>query len=421
MSKSSLLPVLALGLLGLQCQRDDAPPVSYNAPAVSPELDEHADTEEPDGTVHLPEDTHDLVGIKLAQVKTEETRSVLEAMGKVLAPRPQKAIVGHAFSARVAKVHVKLGDWVKKEQPLVTLDSHEVGVAKTDFFKAIADLELAKLNLEREQRLVEGGIGVKKNLVAAEAQHAIAEANHEAAEKRLHVLGFTEEQVKEITGTHQIHPSITLYAPIDGKVVTIEAVLGALIDETTEIMTIIDPTLLWIDAEAYERDIAKVAVGQDVEITVPAYPGETFHGQLVYIGDVVDEETRTITVRAEVKNDDFRLKPGMFADVTIIVERNPQTVVVPDHAVLDEGRQSIVFIKHDDAFVRREVVAGPVHGTNCQIVSGLSAGEIVVIEGNHLLKSKLHEHLLQHGHQHGHQHGQRQGHGRQLRQRRRGQ
>jgi len=393
MSKSSLFLVLPLAMFVPSCQRHQAPDVTREAPVHS-----HSDAAE--NAVHLPKASHNLVGIKLAKVESQKTRSVLEAMGKVLTPRPQKAIVGHAFSARVAEVHVKLGDWVKKGQALVTLESHEVGVAKTDFFKAIADLELARLNFEREKRLLEDGIGLKKNFVAAEAQYKIAQANHEAAEKRLHVLGFTEEQVEEIKNTHQIHPSITLYAPIDGKVVTINAVLGALIDESTEIMTIIDPKLLWVDAEIYERDLAKVKVGQKVEVEVPAFPGETFHGQLIYIGDVVDEQTRTITVRAAVKNEDCRLKPGMFAKVTIVLNGDLQALVVPAEAVLEAGHQQIVFVKHEDSFVRREVETGPRHGQCRKIVGGLAAGEEVVIEGNHLLKCKLEEDLVRHGHHH---------------------
>jgi cobalt-zinc-cadmium efflux system membrane fusion protein len=394
MSKSSLFLVLPLAMLALSCQRHETSDLTR-------EDHVHSESETTDDSVHLTEASYEAMGIQLAAVESQETRSVLKAMGKVLAPRPQTAIVGHAFSARVAKVHIKLGAWVKKGDALVTLVCHEVGVAKSDFFKAIADLELARLNLEREKRLMDGGIGVQKNLIAAEAEHKIAEANHEAAEKRLHVLGFTEEEVKEIRDTHQIHASVTLYAPIDGKVVTIDAVRGAFVDETTEIMTVIDTKLLWVAAEIYEKDLAKVEAGQRVEVVVPAFPHETFHGELTYIGDVVHEETRTITVRAEVKNDDDRLKPGMFADVTIVLEEDLQALVVPEDAVLEEGHRRIVFVKAEDAFVRREVVTGPKNGQCRQIVGGLKAGEEVVVEGNLLLKSEL-QGGLSHGHHHAH-------------------
>jgi cobalt-zinc-cadmium efflux system membrane fusion protein len=383
--------IALLAVISSGCSRDETP-VSIDR--------SHEDAGHPaeKGVVHLTEPSREVAGIQVEQVKPQECRSVLKAMGKVLAPQPQTAIVGHAFAARVAQVHVKIGDWVEKGQALVTLESHEVGAAKSDFFKATADLELAKLNFDREKRLLDSGIGVQKNFVAAEAEHKIAQANWEAAEKRLHVLGFTEEQVKEITETHQINPTITLFAPIVGKVVANDAVLGALVDQSTEIMTITDPRLLWVDAEIYERDIAKVKVGQEVEVTVPAYPGETFHGAVSYIADIVNEETRTITVRAEVGNEDARLKPGMFADVSILLNDGSQALVVPSAAVLEEGRQKIVFVKHDDSFKLREVETGIIQGDYRQILKGLEADEEVVTEGNHLLRSKLKEEILHRAH-----------------------
>jgi cobalt-zinc-cadmium efflux system membrane fusion protein len=321
-------------------------------------------------------------------------------MGKVLAPRPQTAIVSHAFTGRVSKVQVKVGDWVEKGQELVTLESQEVGEARSDFYKAIADLELAKLNLAREERLLEQGIGIKKNYVAAEAAHKIAEANAEAAEKKLHVLGFTEEQVREIAETHQISPTITLFAPIAGRVVASEAVRGALVCESSEILTIIDTRVLWVDAAIYEKDLAKVRIGQQVEIVVPAYPDEVFLGKVSYIGDLVDEETRTITVRAEVANEDARLKPGMFANVRILLNGNQKTLVVPQAAVLQESDRQIVFLEEGDHFVRREIQTGDQDGDYLQVARGLGAGDIVVVQGNHQLRSELLGEALHAAHTH---------------------
>ena len=391
MTKTATYLVAFLALISVQCNKSEIPVSRQKS-------DEHSHSSPAKDVVSLPKVSREIVGIEVEKVKSQQHKSVLKAMGKVLAPQPQTAIVGHAFPARVAEVHVQIGDWVEKGQALVTLESQEVGSAKSEFFKAIADLELAKLNFDREKRLLDSGIGVQKNFVAAEAEYKIAQANHEVAHKRLHVLGFTEEQVKEITDTHQINPAITLYAPIAGKIVANDAVLGALVDQSTEIMTLIDPRLLWVDAEIYERDIAKVKVGQEVEVTVPAYPGETFHGAVSYIADVVNEETRTITVRAEVGNDDSRLKPGMFADVSILLNGGTKALVVPSAAILEEGDQKIVFVTYEDAFVRREIETGVINGDYQQVLKGLEPGEEVVTEGNHLLRSKLKEEVLHQAH-----------------------
>jgi len=304
------------------------------------------------------------------------------------------SIVSHPFPARVAAIHVKLGDWVEQNQALVTLESREVGDAMSEYIKTLASLELARLSLDREQRLRDEGFGVKKNLVAAEVDYKIAQTNSEAAEKALHVLGFAEKQVESIRRTHQINPAITLYAVIPGKVVALKAVQGSFVDQGAEILTISDPKLLWADAEVYEKDIAKVKVGQDVEIAVPAYPGETFRGKTSYVADMVNPETRTITVRSELTNGDSRLKCGMFADLKLILDPAEKLVVVPSAAVLDKGGRKIVFVKEKDEFVRREVEVRPPEGDIQPVVKGLSPGEEVVVQGNHELKSLLERDIL---------------------------
>jgi cobalt-zinc-cadmium efflux system membrane fusion protein len=325
---------------------------------------------------------------------------VLKAMGKVLAPQPQMAIVGYAFPGRIAEIRTSVGQWVEKGQPLIVLESQDVGQAKSDYYKAIASHELAQLNLEREQRLLEGGIGLKKNLLAAEAEHKVAHVDLEAAEKRLHILGFTEKQVEEAACNHETNPTIILNAPITGKVVASEAILGKMVDPATEILRIVDIRSLWVDAEIYERDLAKVKDGQRVEIRVPAYPGETFTGTVTYIGDLVDEETRTITVRTEVANDDRRLKPGMFADVNLLLGGGEPVLIVPAAAVLEEGRRQVVFVKEQNGFRRREVETTILEGDCLQVVKGLAVGDEVVTQGNHQLRSVLERETLEAAHDH---------------------
>lgn len=205
-------------MFAMQCRQSEMP-------VPTPRKQTHSESSRAKDRLRLPDSVCELVGIKVEKVEFRECTSVLKAMGKVLVPQPQTAIVSHAFPARVSEIHIKIGDWVEKGQAVVTLESHEVGDAKSEFYKALADLELAKLNLAREERLLQNGIGIKKNHVAAEAAHKVAQLNAEAAEKTLHVLGFTEEHVKEIADTHQINPTITLFSPIAGKVVVSETVL----------------------------------------------------------------------------------------------------------------------------------------------------------------------------------------------------
>jgi cobalt-zinc-cadmium efflux system membrane fusion protein len=127
---------------------------------------------------------------------------------------------------------------------------------------------------------------------------------------------------------------------------------------------------------------------------VPAYPAEAFRGRLGYIGDILNPETRTITVRTEVKNTGFKLKPGMFADVTIFLNGAQKVLAVPVEAILDDRNEKLVFVKADGQYIPRIVEVGAEYNGYCAILSGLQEGDQVVTKGNYLLKSKLHEDVL---------------------------
>jgi RND family efflux transporter MFP subunit len=208
------------------------------------------------------------------------------------------------------------------------------------------------------------------------------------------VLGFSEEQIKSISETHQISPIITLYAPISGKIIEHNAILGAMVDQETEILTIMDPSVLCIHADIYERDIAKIRIGQEVEATVLAYPGETFEGKISFISDVLNEETRTITVRSEVRNRDYKLKPGMFADINIFLNHQSDALVIPLQAVLDEGDDHIVFLKVDGKYIPRIIKTGIRNEGFVEVLTGIEEGAEVVTAGNFQLKSKLYDEIL---------------------------
>jgi len=362
--------------------------------------DRRARVWEPTDIIELTEDEQSVIGIETVKAARKPLKSTLPVMGKVLEHPYRKAIVSYAFPARISEIHVRIGDWVKTGQKLITLQSEEVGTAKSDFYKAQADFELAKVNYERQKRLFERGVGAQKDFLAAESGYKVAQASLNASEKKLHVLGFNETQVKEIAETHQVNPVISLYAPINGKITINNATLGAMIDQGTEILTIMDPTILCIDAEIYEKDISKIREDQKVEVTVPAYPGERFNAEICFISDILNEETRTITVRSEVQNEKYKLKPGMFADIRIFLNHQEEALVLPKEAILDDGDDHVVFIKKDGKYYPQLVELGASEDSHVEIIRGLMAGDEVVTKGNFQLKSKLYDEILKKGHVH---------------------
>jgi RND family efflux transporter MFP subunit len=167
-----------------------------------------------------------------------------------------------------------------------------------------------------------------------------------------------------------------------------------MVDQETEILTIMDPSVVCIHADIYERDIAKIRIGQEVEAIVPAYPGEVFKGKISFISDVLNEETRTITVRSEITNRDFKLKPGMFANIDIFLNHQNNVLVLPKEAILDEGNDRIVFLKVDGKYIPRIIDTGLQNGGFVEILGGIKEGDEVVTVGNFQLKSKLYDEIL---------------------------
>jgi len=351
-------------------------------------------------SLRLTETEATAIDLATAPASFQPVSSQLRATGKILASPFRTAIVSYPFPARIAGIHVRPGDWVKAGQELVTLQSEAVGEAKSEYFKALADFELSKSSYEREKRLFDRGAGAGKSLQAAEAGRKVAEATLNAAEKKLHVLGFTETQVRKSAEIHEINAFITLFAPLSGRIVDNSISLGTMVDQTTEILTVLDPGVLCVDADIYERDIAAVQKGQEVEVSVPAYPDLVFMGKILYVGDVLKEETRTVTVRTEVENKGYRLKPGMFASLTILLDRQARALTVPRAAVLDDRDRKIVFISRDGAYFPRIVVTGSQMDGKVEILSGLSEGDNVVTKGNYQLKSKLYDEVLRGSHVH---------------------
>lgn len=287
----------------------------------------------------------------------------------------------------------------------------------------------------------------KKNLKSGSSDFLVSstEDTLNAAREKLRLLGLTIEQIQEVEKTGKPADHITIYAPIGGIVIEKNVNQGTYVETGTKIYTIADLSEVWVKLDAYESDIIWVRYGQEIEFTTQAYPGETFKGIISFISPVLDEQTRTIKLRVNVKNPDGRLKPEMFVDAVVrskvamsgdvmdpnmtgkwicpmhpSIIRNAQgecdicgmnlvtteslgyvsakmpehaPLVIPASAPLITGKRAIVYVKIDDpnkpAFEGREVVLGPRAGDYYIIEQGLNEGETVVTNGNFKIDSAL--------------------------------
>ena len=184
--------------------------------------------------------------------------------------------------------------------------------------------------------------------------------------------------------------SLEVKAPIDGVIIDRKASTGELVGKDKEIYTISDPSDLWVIAEIKERDVGAVKVGQNAMFTVLAYPGETFRGKVVRLGNQVQPESRTLEVRIEVNKADGRLKPGMFADLEITTSVTPEVMVVPETALQMIDETPAIFVAlGGNKFEKRNVKTGVSQHGRVQIIDGIKLGDRIVTDGGFTLKSEM--------------------------------
>ena len=177
-------------------------------------------------------------------------------------------------------------------------------------------------------------------------------------------------------------------APFSGVVTKVDAAPGQVVDSEDQLFSVADLSRVWVQAEVYEKDLGRVQVGQRAIVRVETYPDEEFTGRVTYISDVLDPQTRTARVRCEVANPGTRLKVDMFATVHVPTKFNRIAVAIPQAAIQQVEESTVVFVrKSETEFEARQVEVGNTVSGLVEIVSGLSEGEPVVIEGAFHLKS----------------------------------
>jgi cobalt-zinc-cadmium efflux system membrane fusion protein len=340
-------------------------------------------------------------------VAPQSIAGVIPATGKILVPEDHVAVIGPVNQGRIVRLYAGQGTKVRKGQKLAELESADIDQAEADYLKALADYEnarrssaaevkLAQESYDRNKQLYEQKITAGKNLQAAEHDLEVAKAAAEnsvngtkaaltAARRHLLILGISDATIDALPKRTDLAAVFSLNSPIDGIAVERNATIGASVGTDANLFKIIDLSRVWIDANVFEKDLQQVRPGQEVKLTVPAFPGSTFSGRVILINSVVDPDTRTVKVRTEVANPDGRLKPDMFANVQIVTALNRTAISIPQSAVLNDEGKTIVFVADGNGYKKRQVQAGIQNNDRVEIVDGLTAGDKVVVKGNYLL------------------------------------
>ncbi|ATB35206.1 cobalt/zinc/cadmium efflux RND transporter membrane fusion protein, CzcB family [Cystobacter fuscus] len=351
--------------------------------------------------------------VRSAQLKTETVQRKALAVGLAVPGRVAFTQMGVARVAarvpgRLASIEASLGQKVKKGQALGYLESPELGRARADYLSAATKTRVAEDNFRREKELFAKGISSEREMREAESAFVTAQAERNAADGRLHAVGLSDAEIAALRGNEHYSSRFPAPSPLDGTVVEIAGIVGQTVEAATTLFTVADLSELWVLLDISESQLAQVREGQPVDFTVSALPERRFTGRVEYIGDIVDEKTRTIPVRVVVPNADRALKPGMFAQAEISTRAEVNAdgggaqaprVVLPREAVQKVGEEQVVFVPSgENQFKPIKVRTGASSAKEVEVLSGLESGALVVTQGAFILKSELSKESMGEGH-----------------------
>ena len=380
----ALFLLASLSHVSCESKQTDAPKPSSSAATQSAEP----------GILELTEGSATLAHLQTDRVALRPIRTVLKAQaGKILANENRLAHLSARVPGRIVAVYANLGDRVKEGDRLLLLDSPAFGEAQLEYRKARTTLSVMEKALERATALLDrGAIGAGEHQ-RREADYENARADLHEAEEKLHLLGMTEREIQQLAAKTLPHAEVarvSLRAPFSGEVIERNATIGEVIDPNKTLLTVADLSTVWVRADFPEQQAGRLKTGLIFEVRVSAYPDAIFQGAMTYVGAVIDPTTRTVAARADVSNSDGRLRPEMFAEVSLVTDEQ-SVLSVPRAAVQQVGSRTVVFVvRGPRRFESREVTLGQASSEYIQVVTGLTSGDEVVTQGSYALKS---EHL----------------------------
>lgn len=337
----------------------------------------------------------------LIETQTVDLRprsTLVRLTGQVQLDRTRSVDVTAAGGGRVEQVLKHLGQNVEKGELLAILHSPELGQAKADFLESEAALELAEATFKREKELLDKQITSQADYLDAANQRKSAQAMLAAAEKRLRLFGLSTQQIDAVHGEQENgdFAKLAIYAPQAGTIIAMNLSTGKIVDTAEILLTISDLSNLWVWCDVYENQLAalhdRLATGEPLEaaVKVNAFKGQVFPGVVDLVENVMDEHTRTLKLRIQLENPEYKLRPGMFADAQILIPQPGTIVAVLSSAVMNDGGRDFVFRQwKDDLWVRADVAVGQRFGGLVEITGGIVEGQTIVTSGAFMLKSDI--------------------------------
>ena len=330
-------------------------------------------------TITLPENSLISAELVIQETQLQEFSAEFRTVGTVRPVAGSLAEIAPPFAGRIVKSYIKLGQKVSAGAPIFEINSSEFNEAVKSYFAAQSQNEVAQKNYNRQKELAAHGVASQKDLEQAQSDANIARQEFEQAKASLRIFNIDVDAL-------QMGQPLRVISPISGEVVKNNITIGGYAKEDSEPLAVVaNLSKVWVAALVKEKYFGAIKKGDRVEIFTDAHPNEIIWGSIYYIGEMLDEETRSLEVIVECNNTNRDLKLGMFCEVHFL-NSPTKAVILPATAIMQDQDKDYVFVEVSKGkFVRRKVETESIKGGDVRIISGVAEGESVVVEGGVLL------------------------------------
>ena len=310
------------------------------------------------------------IGVKIGEVEQKQVQDEIRTTGNVAVDETRLAYVQVRYSGYIEKVFADATyQYIRKGQPLFTIYSPDVVATEREYL-------VAKKNQQQVAQSTVPG-------VASSAASLL-----DAASERLKQWGVPQQEIARLESTGQVQQELEFDSPVSGYITERNALPSVAVQPDMRLFTVADLSSVWVQAQVFQNDLARIKIGDHATLTVSTFPGRTFRGRVDFIYPQLDTDTRTAKVRIVSSNSDQQLKPGMFVNVALRVPMGSQ-LVIPASGVLQSGSRQISFVERSDGYLEpREVELGTRVGDDFIVTKGLKAGEQIVTSANFLIDSE---------------------------------
>ncbi len=311
------------------------------------------------------------MNVKTYLVENKDLSPVITTNGILQTDERKEFVVTTKVGGWVEKLYVNFtGQKIKKGQKLIDIYSPKLVAAEQEFLTAISYAE--NVSKSENKSIANTGKDLIKNSI-----------------KKLELLDISKKEIENLRRTKQVKRYVTLYAPFDGTVITKNVIAGKKINPGTPLLKIADLKNLWLIADIYEYELSQIKVGSNSEIKFNFMPWKSFESKVAFIYPTLNPKTRTAKIRIDIKNNDGKLKPSMFASINIEGLSDGMHPVIPEQSVIRSGQEDIVILKIDEGKFRPvEVKLGNYSQGNYQVLEGLEEGNEIVTSAQFLIDSE---------------------------------